>query len=68
MGNFLMEAIPIVSNWPHLMGLIDPLVQLYTGIALEGWEAIFHAVAMARLIGMSTGTRSAIFSLLMNTR
>ena len=59
-----MDAIPMVSSWPHLIGLMDPLVQLYTGIALDGWEAIFQAAAIARLIGMSTGTRSAIFSLL----
>ena len=61
-----MAAIPMVSSWPHLMGLMDPLVQLYTGMELYGWEAIFQAAAMARLIGMSTGTRSAIFSLLLS--
>ena len=50
------------------MGLIEPLVQLYTEIALDGSEANFHAAAMAKLMGMSTGTKSAILSLLTITQ
>ena len=54
----------MVSNCPHLIGLTVPLVQLYTGMAGPGWVAWRHAAAMARLMGMSTGTKSAILSLL----
>jgi hypothetical protein len=46
------------------MGFIVLLVKLYTGIAWDGWVAIFHATAMAKLIGTSTGTKSATNTLL----
>ena len=59
---FSMAATPMVSISPNLMGLMDPLVQLYTGMELYGWEVIFQAAAIARLIGMSTGTQGYNYS------
>ena len=42
------------------MGLRDPLVQLYTGMVDgAGKVEIFQATAHMRLMGISTGTKSA---------
>ena len=65
MGYFLSATHPKVSSCPQVMGLLEPLVQLYTGMEEEEEEvATFQATAHIRLIGMSTGTMSAIQSLL----
>ena len=53
-----------MTTCPQVRGLIVLLVQLYTGIVVVGWVAIFHAAAMDRLIGTSTGTQSVVISLL----
>ena len=63
-----MDATPMVSKVPQVTGLDELLTQLYTGIAFDVCEDIFQATAMARLIGMSTGTRSATMSLLVIVR
>ena len=63
-GYFLKEATKYVTTCPQVRGLIVLLVQLYTGIVVDGWVPIFHAAAMDRLIGTSTGTQSVVISLL----